>query len=461
MNIRKMVLPVAVLGTAAAMLVPVEQTEGYALLGFTLPTTQRDFRVWNNFTDTQANNNQTPDGNFPGYQGAVMAIWKGTVEWGSQLHGNGNGDPHQFGGLGSGGANFDASFQGLAVSSGGINDNIHSEISGCSGGVLAFTESPDSFGWRIRYYQCWTWEDGPGTFIPNLDLQGVACHEVGHAIGMGHTNVLGATMYPSVSGSGVSERSIAADDINGVRAAYGVAAASKPRITGVCVSNGQIVITGSNFSPTNNEVWFTQAGTGGTGFPIKSTGNTSDGTTITANIPVAAGPGDVLVRNNGSSGANLSNAWPTNLQDSGGNCGGGTCPTPQNYCFTSPNSVGPGMVMSFSGSSCASDEDVTLEAIGGPPNKNGIFYYGPNQAQAVFGNGIRCVSGSTFRLPIISTDSFGDAIYTLDFTVAPVGTGNGSWDAGDTWNVQFWYRDPQGGGASFNLSDGLQVTLGP
>ena len=108
---------------------------------------------------------------FPGYQGAVMAIWKGCVEWGSTLHGDGTGDPTQIGDLGSGGANFDASFQGLATQVGGQNDNTHSELSGGNGGVLAFMEpgggSGISNGWRIRYYESWLWQDGPGQQFQN------------------------------------------------------------------------------------------------------------------------------------------------------------------------------------------------------------------------------------------------------------------------------------------------------
>ncbi|MBV21422.1 MAG: hypothetical protein CMJ61_04575, partial [Planctomycetaceae bacterium] len=33
--------------------------------------------------------------------------------------------------------------------------------------------------------------------------------------------------------------------------------------------------------------------------------------------------------------------------------------------------------------------------------------------------------------------------------------------AGETWNFQFWYRDPQGGGWGYNLSNGLEVTFCP
>ena len=118
--------------------------------------------MFNNFTMGSANNNQVPDPQFPGYQGAVMSIWKGAVEWQSITHGDGSGDPLQSN-LGDGGANFDPSFQGEATSVGGINDNVHSMISGCNGGVLAFAESPGSNGWRIRYYECWSWQDGRAT----------------------------------------------------------------------------------------------------------------------------------------------------------------------------------------------------------------------------------------------------------------------------------------------------------
>ena len=79
--------------------------------GGQLGLAQRDFRIFDNFLDTQANDNTTPHLQFPGYAGAEMAIWKACVEWGSTLHGDGSGDPHQPSDLGSGNANFDPSFQ--------------------------------------------------------------------------------------------------------------------------------------------------------------------------------------------------------------------------------------------------------------------------------------------------------------------------------------------------------------
>jgi hypothetical protein len=454
-KIQHIILSSLAIGGAATLLLP-SRTEAWALLGFQLGTGQRDFRIFNNFTDASANNNNTPDANFPGHQGAVMAIWKACIEWNSALHGNGNGDPHQPGGLGSGGANFDAYFQQEATGVGGINDNIHSELSGSDGGVLAFTEAPDASGWRIRYYSGWTWDDGPNTNIGgNEDLQGVACHEYGHALGMAHTNVTSnATMWPSITGSGVQQRSIHSDDIAGLQSNYGVAQATKPRITGVVNGVGTLTITGVNFSSTNNSVWFTQANPGGSGSPVSVGGlsSTGGGTQIVVNVPATAGPGDVLVKINASGNASLSNSWPADPNALP------PCDPPTTFCLTSPNSVGPGSLISWSGSQSVSANDFVLTTVGNPINALGRYFYGQNTtAPTVFGNGWRCINPFT-RLPTLFTDGFGDGTYALDFTalippdvISP----------GETWGFQFWYRNPAGGGAMFNSSDGLLAPFCP
>lgn len=452
-------LPVGAMAAAIWLTVPTHRAHGYELLGGELDQTQRDFRVHNNFTDPDANGNQTPDPNFPGYQGAVMAIWKGCVEWQSRLHGDGNGDPTQVGGLGSGGANFDPTFQGeRSGGPGGLNANVHSQISGCDGGVLAFTETPIEDGWRIRYYECWDWNDGPGNVGLDFDLQGVAAHEYGHALGLSHSSVQAATMFPSISPASLGERSIHADDMAGVQAIYGLETNGKPRIEAISIAGGVMEITGKRFSDTNNQVWFTEAATNGNGAPVKVTGLTSNGNHITVTIPSAAGPGDVLVRKNGTENRHLSNAWPSDLQDDP------VCSDPQNYCIAAPNSTGAGMTISWLGSTSVSQQDFFFFASSGPPQVNGIFFYGPEQLQNPFGDGFLCVgagSQGTFRLPIVSTDVAGDVVMEADWSSPPIGSGPGRWNAGDVWNAQFWYRDPAAGGAGFNLTDGLEITLCP
>ena len=44
------------------------------------------------------------------------------------------------------------------------------------------------------------------------DIDGVMVHEVGHVIGIGHSNVSGATMYPSIGACNLSARTLHSDD---------------------------------------------------------------------------------------------------------------------------------------------------------------------------------------------------------------------------------------------------------
>jgi hypothetical protein len=137
------------------------------------------------------------------------------------------------------------------------------------------------------------------------------------------------------------------------------------------------------------------------------------------------------------------------------------CPDPNTYCVTSPNSVGPGALIGSVGLPSVSVNNFVLSASSGPPGQPGIFYYGSGQVQLPFGNGFRCVGGSVSRLPSVTIANNGRAFYQLDFTQPPANGGPGEITPGSTWNFQFWYRDPQGGGHGFNLSDGLEVTFCP
>ncbi len=444
---------VLALGIASALVLPT-RTEAFSTIGGSLGLAQRDFRVFNNFTDANANDNVTPDANFPGYVGVAMAIWKADIEWASRLHANGNGDPTQPNGLGSGGANFDPSWQGFASDIGATNENIVSEISGSSGATLAFTETPISDGWRIRVYaDAAVWNDGPGSIGGGqFDIQGVLCHEFGHTLGLGHSTVNGATMAASVSSPATGSRSINSDDIAGIQSVYGVATVNKPIITSIFVQPGLLTINGSNFDASSNDVWFTQVGIGGSGSPVIATGIPSpSGMALTVSVPMTAGPGDVFVRIPGSGNDRLSNPWPF-LPDMGP-----VCPPTFNTCFTSPNSVNAvGAVMGHAGTQSIANNNFVLLASGCPPNASGIFYFGANETFSTFGNGFRCIGNPTFRLGILQVNLFGDAVHNLNIPTAPGGI-----SAGQTKFFQFWYRNPAGGGAGFNLSDALGVPFCP
>ena len=138
------------------------------------------------------------------------------------------------------------------------------------------------------------------------------------------------------------------------------------------------------------------------------------------------------------------------------------CFDPTNYCTANPNSAGAGALIGSSGLPSIVVNDLTLLAGDAPPGQFAIFYYGNTQTNQPFGEGVRCVGGLTFRLnPPVVIDGNGDAVRQLDLTQPPANGGSGEITAGSTWYFQLWYRDPQGGPAGFNFSDGLEVTFCP
>ena len=85
-----------------------------------------------------------------------------------------------------------------------------------AGGVLAHAFSPTDGRFHYDADEQWSVGAVPGQF----DLQTVALHEIGHLLGLGHSNVQGAIMWPSISPGGT--KGLDRDDINGIRALYNV-----------------------------------------------------------------------------------------------------------------------------------------------------------------------------------------------------------------------------------------------
>ena len=445
MNALRLALPLVALA-GAAQLAFIGSGEAYTFLGGSLDLTQRDFRVHDNFTDPEANDNQTPDPNFPGATGATLAIWKGVAEWGSALHGAGGGDPTQADGIGSGGANFDSSYQGAAPDPGGTNDNVFSQISGFGGGLLAFTELRISDGWRIRFYEDPSiWHDGPG-IIPNgptdKDIQGVAAHEYGHALGLDHTLDPGATMQGSGSGNQIENRSIEADDIAGIQALYGVASAGKPRVTGYTLAGGQVVVSGANFAASGNEVWFTRGSGVGDGTPVKAVNlmSTAGGTELVATIPAEAGAGDLLVKVPGVSHDALSNAWPFDPVL-------GFCPPAEVLGTGKPRPNGSVPTLTPDGTPSVFYGGFSLSLVNARPNAPAILFHGQTAAAIPFMGGTLYSSGPYVRDTFFNVDFLGFASFPMTVDPTLVGTRR---------VYQVWFQDP---GASFGvgLSNGVAV----
>ena len=69
-------------------------------------------------------------------------------------------------------------------------------------------------------------------------IEDIAAHEFGHALGLGHSTVTGATMYPSVSSCNAGNRTLEADDIAGVRFLYPPVSAVPTQVRSLRVVKG-------------------------------------------------------------------------------------------------------------------------------------------------------------------------------------------------------------------------------
>ena len=435
----------------AVLLLPAREARGYALEGEALDLGQRDLRVFDNFSDPESHTNTAFDPEFPGATGPALAIWKAAVEWGSEFHGSGQGDPYNLDGLGSGGANFDFSWQGLASGVGGTNDNIVSEIPGSSGGIYAFTELPIADGWRIRYYaDAAIWHDspaGPPNQNGHKDLQGIAAHELGHALGLAHSSDSTATMLAVVLGTGTGMRSIENDDRLGIQAVYGAKSATKPHIAALFVPDpSTLVVAGARFAATGNELWFPNATSGADGTPLVVGGlaSSAGGTQIVCALPAGAGPGDVLVHVPGTSGATLSNAFPFAP-------GQPSCPPLTLYGTPKTNSQGGLPSLYVAGRASLSTNDLRIGTGGGIPGANCVLLWSTSAADLPFQGGHLYLGGALHRYPAQAIDFVGAVEYSIPIDASMVGTRR---------CFQLWFQDP-GDAHGVGLSDALSAYVCP
>jgi len=415
----------------------------FTLSGDQLDLTQRDFRVVNSFSDPESNDNTVKQAEFPGTLGAPLAIRKAHSEWSSGPWagtGLGDGSPSNPV-LGSGNANFDNSWQGLTTG-GDNNGNFHIAIPGSSGGTLAFTVTPTSDGWKIVYYDgIGIWSDGPGDTTSGLDLQGVATHEIGHVLGLGHSNVPGATMGPAISGVGNGYRSIEADDVAALQAVYGVKSPDKPRIDAVSgdhVVGGTLTIDGVNFALVNNEVWFTAAAASGEPIKVSGVAALDAGETLQLTVPEGVAPGEILVRSSGANdGSVLSNAFPFDV--------------PLGFSEIHPgfSSVGGDPPLLTAEGDATPGEHFEIQLSGAFALKTGLLFVAPAQGSLPLKGGTLYAVPIAFTLVIV-TDAGGGLSATGGI---PLGTPSGSvivTQAGFAFS---------GGPTGVQLSNGLRIDV--
>lgn len=124
-----------------------------------------------------------------------------------------------------------ASVSGFTLGDGVPMLNFRDPVGACSGNCLAATFT--------GYYQRranGTWRIYDADIVTNpsrnfasagetcsgteFRIEGVMVHEVGHLLGLGHTNVSGATMFPSVSACNNGPATTEADDEAAIRDLY-------------------------------------------------------------------------------------------------------------------------------------------------------------------------------------------------------------------------------------------------
>lgn len=129
------------------------------------------------------------------------------------------------------GASFAFAFAGFSTQTTNTNDGTNMVMfrNASSGSALASTYSWFS-GARIIDADIVFWDAG-FQFVTGSSgcsggfyIEDVAAHEFGHALGIGHSAMASATMYPSISTCSQQSRTLDPDDIAAVRSLYPPAA---------------------------------------------------------------------------------------------------------------------------------------------------------------------------------------------------------------------------------------------
>jgi hypothetical protein len=125
------------------------------------------------------------------------------------------------------GSSFTFTYAGLTTQTTNTNDGVNVVMfrNASSGSALATTYSWFS-GTRMLDADIVFWDagfqfvSGSGGCSGSFFIEDVATHEFGHALGLGHSSVAAATMYPSISTCSQQSRTLDADDVAAVLSLY-------------------------------------------------------------------------------------------------------------------------------------------------------------------------------------------------------------------------------------------------
>lgn len=203
--------------------------------------------VWSGTSTTYFVNPNFPDASAGTTAQQIAAVQRGASEWKSAGQ-----TPFQFlyGGQTS---------STTTNASDGVNNVYYKGGDGSGALAVCFYSfiGATLIGFDIEFYDNFGSFDFIWAVNPNssqFDIDSVATHEFGHALGLGHSAVAAATMFPSVSAGSTVNRSLDADDIAGVQSLYGTQATGLPSISSISpafawIGGGtRITITGTNIA---------------------------------------------------------------------------------------------------------------------------------------------------------------------------------------------------------------------
>lgn len=128
-----------------------------------------------------------------------------------------------------------------------------------SGGTLAHADYPSGCGFYGNAIprplhindQQYTW--CIGAVAGQYDVETVALHEIGHIVGLQHSTIAAAVMFPTI-GDGRTNRALNPDDLEGVRRLYPIMGPIFSRHSGKCIDI-QGTATGNGADATQWEYW--------------------------------------------------------------------------------------------------------------------------------------------------------------------------------------------------------------